>query len=381
MNKYNFFISYRRTAGVQARKIVEILRSYGHNVFFDKDSIFEGRWDTQIENAIKSADHFIFINSLDAFYRPNTAENDDVFFKEIATALSVGNGSHITSVKIVSERQKANENVCELSLPRKLRNDVAILKHQKIDFDEDATNKFEVKLKNHYKKDESLKWVKIESSTDAEQKYKVETFKIGKEKIEMIPVLHANGAFYIGKITVTRGLWRAVAGELPEYANRQQLSDIYPITCVTYKECEDFVAKLNLIPQVSGFRFRLPEKTEWQYAAAGGCKSKAYTFAGIDNADEVAWHKGNTQKIQPAGVQNRLKPNELSIYDMSGNVWEWCSGDCNIDKKNMHYALGGSFKDSIDNVTSNSESKFPDDYCAETCGFRLVCDNLQIQKN
>ena len=374
MNKYNFFISYRRTAGVQARKIVEILRSYGHRVFFDKDSIYEGRWDTQIENAIKSSDHFIFINSLDAFYRPNTAENDDVFFKEIATALTVENGSHITSVKIVSERQKANENVCELSLPRKLRNDVGILKHQKIDFNEDATAQFEDDLKKHYKEDDTLKWVKIESSADAEQKYKVETFNIGKEIFEMIPVQHANGVFYIGKTTVTRGLWRAVTGELPEYANRQKLSDIYPITCVKYKECEDFVAQLN--SQMSDFRFRLPDKTEWQYAAAGGCKSKAYTFAGSDNADEVAWHKGNTQKIQPAGVQNKLKPNELSIYDMSGNVWEWCSGDCNIDDKNMHYALGGSFKDSTDNVTSNSESKYPEDYCAETCGFRLVCDKL-----
>ena len=132
---------------------------------------------------------------------------------------------------------------------------------------------------------------------------------------------------------------------------------------------------------MSEFRFRLPDKTEWQYAAAGGCKSKAYTFAGSDNADEVAWHKGNTQKIQPAGVQNKLKPNELSIYDMSGNVWEWCSGDCKIDGKTMHYALGGSFKNSTDNVTSNSESKYPEDYCAETCGFRLVCDKLEIQKN
>ena len=374
MNKYNFFISYRRTAGVQARKIVEILRSYGHRVFFDKDSIYEGRWDTQIENAIKSADHFIFINSLDAFYRPNTAENDDVFFKEIATALSVDNGRHITSVKIVSDSQKANENVCELSLPRKLRNAVGILKHQKIDFNEDATAQFEVDLKKHYKEDDTLKWVKIESSADTEHQYQVQTFKIGKEKIEMIPVQHANGVFYIGKTTVTRGLWRAVTGELPEYANRQKLSDIYPITCVTYKECEDFVAQLN--SQMSDFRFRLPDKTEWQYAAAGGCKSKAYTFAGSDNADEVAWHKGNTQKIQPAGVQNKIKPNELSIYDMSGNVWEWCSGYCNINEKTMHYALGGSFKDSTDNVTSNSESKFPDDYCAETCGFRLVCDKL-----
>lgn len=121
--------------------------------------------------------------------------------------------------------------------------------------------------------------------------------------------------YYIGKTEVTQALWRAVM----ENSTSHSTEDNLPIRMVSWKDCQQFIKRLN---QLTGQNFRLPTEAEWEYAARGGNKSKGYKYAGSNDIYEVAWHLSNSGH-NPHIVASKF-PNELGIYDMSGNVWEWC---------------------------------------------------------
>ncbi len=123
--------------------------------------------------------------------------------------------------------------------------------------------------------------------------------------------------FYIAKYEVTQALWMAVMGG----KNPSKVTgDSLPVTRVSWYEAQTFIAKLN---QLTGRKYRLPTEAEWEYAARGGRLSHNYRFSGSNDLEEVAWCKKNSGN-KPHAVGTR-KPNELGIYDMSGNVYEWCS--------------------------------------------------------
>ncbi|MBR6919660.1 MAG: formylglycine-generating enzyme family protein [Bacteroidales bacterium] len=122
--------------------------------------------------------------------------------------------------------------------------------------------------------------------------------------------------YYMGETVVTQALWRAVMGSNPSYFRGDNL----PVERVSYDEIvNDFLPKLN---RLTGKNFRLPTEAEWEYAARGG-KSGGTKYAGSNNIDEVAWYSGNSGK-QTHPVKSK-QPNTLGLYDMSGNVYEWCS--------------------------------------------------------
>ena len=122
--------------------------------------------------------------------------------------------------------------------------------------------------------------------------------------------------YYIGKCEVTQELWQAVMGSNPSRFKGAK----NPVEQVSWNDCQEFVSRLN---RLTGRTFRLPTEAEWEYAARGGNKSRHYKYSGSGNIGYVAWYYKNSGSTTHAvGTQTA---NELGIYDMSGNVCEWCS--------------------------------------------------------
>ena len=121
--------------------------------------------------------------------------------------------------------------------------------------------------------------------------------------------------YYIGETEVTQALWQAVMGSNPSYYKGDDL----PVEQVSWDECQKFIGRLN---ELTGRVFRLPTEAEWEFAARGGNNSRGYQYAGGNNLSEVAWYRDNSGK-KPHPVKTR-RPNELGLYDMSGNVCERC---------------------------------------------------------
>ena len=155
--------------------------------------------------------------------------------------------------------------------------------------------------------------------------------------------------YYIGETEVTQELWKAVMGDNPSYFKSGSLKR--PVEQVNWEDCQTFIRKLN---ELTGKKFRLPTEAEWEFAARGGTKSAGYKYSGSNDINAVAWYdvnsydKGESSPDFGTHVVKTKKPNELGIYDMSGNVWEWCSdwsGDyTSATQTNPQGAPSGSYR-------------------------------------
>lgn len=147
-----------------------------------------------------------------------------------------------------------------------------------------------------------------------------------------LPVHHVTMRedYYIGQTEVTQKLWKAVMGYNPSTKKCPKR----PVTNVNYFEVQEFLRRID---SITGMQFRLPSEEEWEYAARGGKYSRGYVYSGGMEVDRVAWHNGNATKVKKV---KKRSANELGIYDMSGNVWEWCSSKYRFFDKERNASLG-----------------------------------------
>lgn len=186
--------------------------------------------------------------------------------------------------------------------------------------------------------------------------------------------------YFIGETEVTQELWYAVMGANPSNFTRSSRN---PVEMVSWHDCQSFIQKLN---QLTGLRFRLPTEAEWEFAARGGNSSKGYKYSGSNRIEDVAWYDGNS-----GGTTHEVGtcyPNELGIYDMSGNVWEWCSDwygsyssmaqtdPSGAGSGSYRVLRGGGWGGSAQICRVAIRSYGTPDYRYDPLGFRLVCSRL-----
>ena len=138
--------------------------------------------------------------------------------------------------------------------------------------------------------------------------------------------------FNLCKYEVTQELWEAVMGDNPSHFKGKNL----PVENVSWDDCQKFIMKLN---ELTGKKYRLPTEAEWEYAARGGSNSMHYKYSGGNYVEYVSWcYINSMDKTHTVGM---MKPNELGLYDMSGNVWEWClDWYGSYGKKTAYYPTG-----------------------------------------
>ena len=183
-------------------------------------------------------------------------------------------------------------------------------------------------------------------------------------------------SFCIGQTEVTQELWEAVMGSNPWL---EMKGPELPVMGVSWVDCQEFIIKLN---ELSGQQFRLPTEAEWEYAARGGNKSQGYKYSGSNTIDDVAWYDDNSgETVHDVATK---QPNELGLYDMSGNVCEWCSdwynnytSDAQLNPTgptsgSSHVVRGGSWQHVADDCSIARRMSLPPNFHYGYMGLRLA---------
>ena len=139
-------------------------------------------------------------------------------------------------------------------------------------------------------------------------------------------------SFYISTFEVTQAQWAYIMNTHPSYFR----GDERPVECVSWFEVQEYIKKLN---KLTGEKFRLPTELEWEYAARGGKYQKKYKYSGSKNCSWIAWWKGNSIRTSIVGEK---MPNRLGLYDMTGNVHEWCANEYDsllYSRENMNITI------------------------------------------
>ena len=186
-------------------------------------------------------------------------------------------------------------------------------------------------------------------------------------------------SYYICKYEVTQALWRAVMGSNPSNFKGNNL----PVENVSWYDCQTFIKRLN---SYTGRNFRLPTEAEWEFAARGGNYSRHYKYSGSNHIDDVAWYIDNSNKRpHPVGTK---QANELGLYDMSGNVGEWCSdwdgsyssysqtNPTGPNSGSFRVNRGGFWRYNARYCRTPERSSNAPDYCVNFIGLRLVLSQL-----
>ena len=208
------------------------------------------------------------------------------------------------------------------------------------------------------------------------------TFKMGKDSLFYSNTSPKHdvtlSSFRICKYLVTQELWLTVMGSNPsKFSSQKSL----PVENVSWDDCQVFINRLN---KMTGMFFRLPTEAEWEFAARGGKKSRGYKYSGSNSCDSVAWYYNNSwNKTHPVGTK---APNELGLYDMTGNVSEWCqdwygsyyhehrTDPIGPDKGTHRVIRGGGYYNEKVRYCNTSRDYLPPSTVSPSVGFRLAMD-------
>jgi len=199
----------------------------------------------------------------------------------------------------------------------------------------------------------------------------------GGESVKPAHTVNISKGFWIGKYEVTQKQWKEVMGSNPSYFKKDNL----PVEKISWYDCLKFCKKLSL---KTGLNFRLPSEAEWEYACRAGTTTKYYSGNSVSGLMEIAWCRRNSDNTsRPVGGR---RPNAFGLYDMLGNVWEWCwdnwhdnydgapdDGIAWKDTENSQCVLrGGGWYGNDDECSSYFRRSFQKDYTYTTYGFRVI---------
>ena len=347
--KYDVFISCKSEDYSKVEPIYHWLVEKGYRTFFSPISLRiptikgdSGVFGEEIDDALESADNMIVFTSNAEYVKTGYVKDEwRTFVEEQRSGRK--SGSMVTIL----------DGIDVADLPIRLR---SVQSFTPSNYKQGILRC----LGDVYEGEDIKKGDKTSLKTENER-----TFTVEGVSFKMIRVEGGSmGTFYIGETQVTQELWRAVMGDNPSYFKRSN----FPVEQVSWNDIcgrdglgtypNSFLYKLK---KATGYAFRLPKEAEWKYAAQGGNRSRGYTYAGSNNIDEVAWYWKNSGNIYLDGGDDdwnygkikenkcRIHPvktklsNELGIYDMSGNVWEWCE-DLYSPSGSYRVLRGGSWR-------------------------------------
>ena len=192
--------------------------------------------------------------------------------------------------------------------------------------------------------------------------YETVTYKVGDYELVVVPIAGDSklSSFSLMQTEVTQGFWEAVTGSRHDTG----ASPSMPVCGVSWDDCQTFITRLR---ELTGFSLRLPTEAEWEFAARGGTKSAGFTYSGSNVAADVAVTRNVSSVLKEAKT---LLPNELGLYDMSGNAYEWCSDY--FDGGTQRVIRGGSYAHDDDCArTAHRAGRLPETR-SESIGFRLA---------
>lgn len=314
--QYDVFISYSRKDKEIAETVFDTLQKAGINAFIDKGIVGGKDFLSEIANKIDASKLFLFLaskNLYEAHYAPDEVAyakshkpretiycyfiDDSVLPKMFDFAFAAINQRKMSDTPLNSAFVEEIRELLGKELPSHLKPSLI------------SGEVFPVGIK-----DLSFDMVRVEggqmmigATTEQES---------DAESNEFPPHLVSLPTFYIGKVLVTQDLWEDVMGYNKSHFHKGDPR--FPAESLSFDEATEFACRLS---KMTNIQFSLPTEEEWEYAARGGQKSQGFRYAGSDNLDEVAWYRKNSGRhTHPVGEK---KPNELGLYDMCGNVWEW----------------------------------------------------------
>lgn len=377
--KYNVFISYSHLDGEIAKGICNALSDAGISCFFDDMSVDNPDWLYKITDAIVNSRIFLYLGSRNTSIAKITPKELllAINHKETSCIYCYFIEDHHLPIEIefllanVNQRKMSDHPVRTGLIPD-IKNLLSIGFIPSKPIPKIIGKSYTVSIGMLQLEMVRIEGGKLEIGATSEQTVYAETNEHPSHEI-LLPT------FYISKFPITQNIWEYVMGYNKSHFRHKGDSSFgnYPAEHLTYDEAQEFVKRLSNLTNIP---FSIPAEEEWEYAARGGQKSKGYIYSGSDDIEDVAWYHDNSGRTtHPVGQK---LPNELGLYDMSGNVWEWTETPAHSyglhasSGGNVYIRRGGSWCHEAKNCRVSR--RYPSDHSKKTSGLGL---RVVIRKN